>query len=97
MLHVEGRGEAHGVAGEVVGEDDGAHGRLARVGLAHEKDLLLCHGLFGFLFAEDCRKISIPYCGGVLRRVEGTAAYLQVSVSMWLRAFRTVWIEELLR
>eukprot|EP00588_Corethron_pennatum_P011397 CAMPEP_0194269030 /NCGR_PEP_ID=MMETSP0169-20130528/3263_1 /TAXON_ID=218684 /ORGANISM="Corethron pennatum, Strain L29A3" /LENGTH=301 /DNA_ID=CAMNT_0039010521 /DNA_START=125 /DNA_END=1026 /DNA_ORIENTATION=+ len=40
VLHVERGGEAHGVAREEVGEDDGAHGRLARVGLAHQQDFL---------------------------------------------------------
>jgi len=35
VFYVQGGGEAHGVAGEVVGEDDGAHGGFAGVGFAH--------------------------------------------------------------
>jgi len=35
VFDVEGGREAHGVAGEVVGEDDGSHGGFAGVGFAH--------------------------------------------------------------
>ena len=35
--------EAHGVSGQVVGEDDRAHGGLARARLAHQQHLLLRH------------------------------------------------------
>ena len=41
VLHVDGGAQPAGVAGDVVGEDDGAHRRLARTGLAHQQHLLL--------------------------------------------------------
>lgn len=43
VLDVQGRPEADGVLGAVVGEDDRAHRGLARPGLAHQQDLLLTH------------------------------------------------------
>ena len=43
VLDVDGGAEPPGVPGDVVGEDDAPHRRLAGAGLAHEQDLLL-HG-----------------------------------------------------
>ena len=51
VLDVDGGAEPPGVPGDVVGEDDGAHRRLARAGLAHQQNLLL-HGDARVFFAE---------------------------------------------
>jgi len=49
VLHVQGGRQPHRVPRHVVGKNKGAHGRLARPGLAHEQDLFLGHfgGLTG--------------------------------------------------
>ena len=43
VFHIQCGGEAHGVAGKIVSEDDGSHGSFAGMGFAHEKNFFLCH------------------------------------------------------
>lgn len=43
VLDVDGGPEPPGVPGDVVGEDDGPHARLARAGLAHQQNFFAVH------------------------------------------------------
>jgi len=75
MLHVQGRRQAHRVPRHVVGKNEGAHGRLARAGLAHEQDLFLGHFGCGVVEAGGgCRgeaegRRALSACAGVVGRV----------------------------
>ena len=54
------------IFGDIVAEDDAAHGRFARARLAHEEDLLLL-GFLEAVHTGSCRLFTCQNGGGCIR------------------------------
>ncbi len=71
VLDIDRRSQSSRVLGDVIRKDDGAHRRLSRSALAHQKHLLLLLGLFVVHLARLCLERDGRLFGELKKEAEG--------------------------